>query len=337
MLAALSFQSVDRLPLQIHLSPAGLYEHGQKLLDLMQACGHDFGDLSDLALPEVPAEDFDPDGRYHKVRTDEWGVTWEHRLYGVWGMRVKYPLADISRLAGYSPPPVPRLEGQELEAARQAGERHRQRYFHLGGGVSLFETMQSLRPFEDVLVDIARDTPEINRLADVLVEYNAAVIVNALAEGVDAVGAGDDFGTQQALMISPKAWQRFFLPRYQALFAPVKRAGKRVFFHSCGMVEPILEGLREAGADAIWPQLPLYDHKALARRCRALGLALQLHPDRGELMQRASPRQVRDYVCRLVDEFDCLAGGSWLYLEVDPGFAWPNVQALFETVMGLRN
>jgi hypothetical protein len=58
LLAALTFQPVDVIPLQIHPSPAGLYEHGQKLLDLMQSCGHDFGDQSDLTLPVVPSTRF---------------------------------------------------------------------------------------------------------------------------------------------------------------------------------------------------------------------------------------------------------------------------------------
>ncbi len=336
MLAALSFQPVDKVPLQIHPSPAGLFEHGQKLLDLMRVCGHDFDDQGSLALPVIPPEDFDADGRYHKIATDAWGTTWEYRIFGVWGYRVNYPLADISRLASYSLPPMRHLEGEPLKQVQAAGAAHRQRYFHLGGGASLFETMQSLRPFEDVLIDIARDTPEINRLADLLVAYAAANLENALAAGVDAVGVGDDFGTQQALMLSPKVWRRFFMPRYHALFEPVRQAGKRVFFHSCGMIRPILADLREAGADSIWPQLPLFDPHDLAKTCRALGLAVQLHPDRGDLMQRATPQQVRSYLLRLVDEFDCLSGGSWLYLEVDPGFPWPNVQAMFETAMQLR-
>ena len=202
--------------------------------------------------------------------------------------------------------------------------------------MSLFETMQSLRPFEDVLIDISQDTPEINRLADRLVEYYAVVLENALAVGVDAVSVGDDYGTQQSLLLSPKVWRRFFLPRYQALLKPVKQAGKRVFFHSCGKIDGILADLREAGADTIWPQLPLFDHRTLARRCRELGLAIQLHPDRGNLLQRATPQEVRAYMLRLVEEFDCLAGGAWLYLEVDPGFPWENVRAMYETTLELR-
>ena len=78
LLAALAFRPVDAVPLLIHPSPGGLFEHGQKLLDLMRACGHDFGDLSGVTLPAgPPASDFDADGRYHTVKTDDWGSTWE--------------------------------------------------------------------------------------------------------------------------------------------------------------------------------------------------------------------------------------------------------------------
>jgi len=293
MMAALAFEPVDRVPVQIHPSPGGLYEHGQKLLDLMRACGHDFGDQSDLALPVVPREDFDRDGRYHKIGVDDWGTTWEYRLYGVWGYLIGYPLADITLLPSYFPPVVRPLNGLERERAAAAGAALRQNYFHLGGGLSLFETMQSLRPFEDVLIDISRDTPEINRLAELLVDYNLQLVANELAKGVDAVMVGDDFGTQGGLMLSPRAWRRFFIPRYQRLFAPIKEAGKRVFFHSCGKIDPILEDLRTLGADAVWPQIQLFDPRSLAKRCREMRLAVQIHPDRGDLMQRGSPAQVR--------------------------------------------
>ena len=56
----------------------------------------------------------------------------------------------------------------------------------------------------------------------------------------------------------------------------------------------------------------------------------------GDLLQRASPQQVSAYLRRLVEEFDCTSGGSWLYLEVDPGFPWANVKAMFETAIELR-
>ena len=63
---------------------------------------------------------------------------------------------------------------------------------------------------------------------------------------------------------------------------------------------------------------------------------VQLHPDRGDLMQRAGPEDVRAYVHRLVETFDTVHGGSWLFIEIDPGFPYANVEALFETAMELR-
>jgi hypothetical protein len=90
------------------------------------------------------------------------------------------------------------------------------------------------------------------------------------------------------------------------------------------------------GVDVLWPQLTAFDVPDLARRSRELGLALELHPDRGDLMQRGTPDDVRTYVHRLLDTFDTYSGGSLLYVEVDPGFPWANVEALFETAMELR-
>jgi hypothetical protein len=185
-------------------------------------------------------------------------------------------------------------------------------------------------------MDIAFDTLEINRIADIITENCEGWVRRALALGADGVSFGDDFGTQTAPILSLAAWRRFFRPRYKALFEPVLRAGKRIFFHSCGQIAPFLEELRELGVGAIWPQLTAFDLPDLARRCRELGLAVQLHPDRGELMQRGTPQQVRDYVHRMLDTFDTPGGGSWLYIEIDPGFPWANVEALFETAMELR-
>lgn len=334
--AALDFRPVDVVPLQVHPSPAGLFEHGRKLLDLICACGHDFGTFDDLALPVVPAADFDADGRYHRVATDAWGTTWEYRIFGVWGHRQAFPLDDWSRLDAYAFPPAERWSGADLEQRRREALLHRRRHYHVDGWASIFETLQNLRNYEDVLIDLCQDAPEMNRLLDRLVDRQQASLLNALAVNADAVSAGDDFGTQQSLILPPAVWARAFKPRYERLFAPVRAAGKKILFHSCGAIGPLLPALRAAGADAIWPQLPLFNHRELARQCRDLGLAVQLHPDRGELLQRGTPQQVRDYMLRLVEEFDILNGGAWLYLEVDPGFPWPNVEIMFRTAMALR-
>lgn len=335
--ATLHFQAPDRIPIQVHGSPAGLYEHGQKLLDAVHALGHDFGDLSGLTLPAPPASDFDADGRYHVISTDAWGVTWEYRIFGVWGHPLRRPLDDLAALSTWRPPAPPPLQGFDFEAARVNACKQRKTWCLLGGGGSLWERLYFLHGFEDSLVDVQQDTPEINRLADILAEYCAGCVAHALALGVDGVAFGDDFGTQQAPIFAPTVWRRFFKPRYETIFEPVRKAGLPILFHSCGQVMPLLEDLRELGVTAIWPQLPLFDLSDLARRCRELHLAVQLHPDRGDLMQHGTAQQVRTYLQRLIETFDSAHGGSWLYLEVDPGFKWETVDALFAFAHKLRH
>jgi uroporphyrinogen-III decarboxylase len=185
-------------------------------------------------------------------------------------------------------------------------------------------------------MDIEDDTPEVNRIADIINTHNEGVVRHSLLLESDAVSFGDDLGTQNALMISPDAFRRFFKPRYARLFAPVVEKKKKVLFHSCGQITAVLKDLHDVGADAVWPQLPLYDLSELAARCRDLGLAVQLHPDRGALMQRGTPGLIRDYVLRLLDIFDTAHGGSWLYIEIDPGFPWENVEALFAVAREVR-
>ncbi|HOX38935.1 MAG TPA: uroporphyrinogen decarboxylase family protein [Candidatus Brocadiia bacterium] len=334
---ALGFEAPDRLPVRIYAAPGGLYEHGQKLVDLIKACGHDFGDLSGLKLPNPPGpEAFDADGRYHEFKTDEWGIRWEYRIFGIWGHPVEWPLNDWANLETYRMPDPPRPDAATIEKQRMELSRQKEEYFCLGGGGSIFERLHSLRRFEDTLMDIGTDAPEINRLADRLVEHFSHHVAHSLAVGVDGIAFGDDFGTGTAMIMSPAAWKRFFMPRFDTLFDPIRKAGKPIFFHSCGQISPIIPELRKIGVSAIWPQLPAYDLGELAAICRDLGLAVELHPDRGELMQRATPEQVRRYVHDLLGTFRTLEGGSWLYIEIDPGFPWENVRALIETAMEFR-
>ena len=335
--AALRFTTPDRIPLQVHPSPAGLYEHGQKLLDLMRACGSDFGDAHLVTLPEPPGkEDFDTDGRYHAIRTDAWGTTWEYRIFGIWGHPIEWPLNDLSRLAAWKAPDPPPVSGPRFAEAKAIADLHRRTWHLVGDGGALLETLRWVRRFESILMDIEDDTPEINRIADIVNGYNRALVRHALLLEADSIGFGDDIGTQNSLMISPSAFRRFLKPRYEALFAPILAAHRRILFHSCGQISAALDDLREVGVTALWPQLPLYDAAELAARCRQLGIAVLLHPDRGDLMQRASPGQVRDYVLRLLETFDTAHGGSWLYIEIDPGFPWANVEALFQVAMEVR-
>jgi hypothetical protein len=343
--AALAYRPVDKIPLRVLPVDGGLHEHGQRLLDLIRACGHDFGTFDHVRLPAPPpATDFDADGRYHAFRTDEWGTRWEYRIFGVWGHPVSWPIRDLADVDAYQAPPPPTApQGPELESARRTAAAHKRLYFLQEFCGQLFERLHFLRPFEELLMDLAADEPRLHTLADKVLLHLAGAAARALAIGADGIQVGDDFGTAQSLIMSPATWRNFFKPRYRSLFAPLRAAGMEVHFHSCGMIRDILADMKDIGVTSIWPQLTLFDNgpgrqglAELHAQCRDLGLAVELHPDRGDLMQRGTPREIRDYVLRMLDTFRTMDGGSWLYIEIDPGFPWPNVEAIFQVAMELR-
>lgn len=334
--AILDFQPCDVIGLECHPSPAGLYEHGERLLALLKSVPHDFGDFSSLTVPQPPVEALQPNGRYCEMRTDEWGITWKHYIFGAWGIPQKRPLDDWANFPHWRPPDPPQPVGPAFEAAKAAAAHHKQKYYLKAGWGGFFELMHSLRRFEDVLMDIALNTREINRLADMLVEYQLAALRYVLALEPDGVQLGDDFGTQEALLLSPEQWRRFFKPRYEKLLAPAREQGVDIFFHSCGQIGEILPDLADLGVKALWPQINLYNWPSLAQQCRQLKIALALHPERSHIMTFGSPEEVRRHIEALIAAFQPLQGGSWLYIEIDYGFPWENIEALFATVARFR-
>ncbi len=328
VLAAIEFETPDAVPLEYHASPAGFVDHGARLHQLWSEYTDDFGPPGRFETPDAQ-----PGPR---VWRDAWGVQWREESYGAGGLPVERPLTDWKSLDVFRIPPRPESSGPAFEAERSRASRYRQRYFLKSGWISLFELLNALRPFEDVLMDIATDSPEVERLADRLTEYHLACIDYLLARGVDAIQFGDDFGTQTSLILSPRVWRRFFRPRYELMVRRIQAAGAKVFFHTCGCVRDLLDDIAALGVDAIWPQLNAYDLRWLARICRQARVAVALHADRGELMIRSKPDQVRRYVSMLAEIFEVDRGGAWFYVEVDRGFPFENVAALTEAIAELR-
>jgi len=54
----------------------------------------------------------------------------------------------------------------------------------------------------------------------------------SLGTGVDAIAFGDDWGTQNRLMISKSLWREVFKPAYKRMFDTVHKRGAHLYFHS---------------------------------------------------------------------------------------------------------
>ena len=333
---AMHYQSVDKAPLQYYYCPVGYYEHGEKLNDLYQSLPGDFEPFRRMPIPCPPKEDFNARGEYDVRRRDEWGTLWSHRIFGIAGIAVEYPLADWEALKSYDFPRHTPLSAAEKAALREQTAQHQQELYCMMGGGGLFEWLKQMRCDEDVLCDLMEDEPLIHKIADMRLDWCRELVTRAIEAGADGIALGDDFGTERAMLISPALFRRFFKPRYAELLRPAVQAGLDIHFHSCGQIAPILEDLAELGVTSIWPQLPLYDMQSLHTRCKSLGLAVAIHTDRAVTMTSGTPQQVRDLVRREYDTFCMGDGGSWFYVEADNGFPFENIEALVTTIAEYR-
>jgi len=323
--AAMSFRAPDKVPVQYYYTPVGYYEHGDKLNDLYAELPGDFGPFRRFDVPRPPPSDFDGEGKYHAFKKDDWGALWEFRIFGIAGITKEYPLADESAIAAFKAPPPPPAPVYEDDG-----------FYRLAGCGSLYERLISLRPEADVLCDIISGEPWINRLADLIVEYDEALVRNAIEAGADGIAFGDDYGVERGLLMSRGLWRTFFYPRLQKLFKPARDAGLAIHFHSCGFIWDLLEDFAALGVTSVWPQLPAYNMKKLAERCRSLGLACAIHTDRARTMTSGSPEDVRRLVLEEYETFTLRDGGGWFYIEADNGFPFANLEALVNTVKELR-
>ncbi len=338
VLAALDYRPVDRMCLDIDVSGAGLYEHGEKLRELLETVEGDFHPISDFPIPVPPPEAFDENGRYHEFRTDAWGVLWEYRIVGMHGHPYRRPLDDWRALDTLRPaePVYPPKGTPAFDWLKKATDELRKDYFKVAGWIGTFEVLHALRKFDDVLAEVADGDENLVRLADRVEGVMARDVRNLIDLDVDMITYAEDFGMNTTMLISPEDYRRFFKPRQARLIAPARQAGKKIWMHSCGHVLPILEDYREIGVDAIWPQVTAYDVRELAARCRSLGIAVAVAPCRHKDMTVGSPDDVRRFLDFYAEAFRPWEGGSWFYIEIDNGFPFDNIVALVEFLAELR-
>jgi hypothetical protein len=318
-----------------HGSPAGLHVHGHKLLNLFKAYPPDNPIVFD-EIPGPPPGTVDERGRYHETRTDEWGTTWEWRIFGLYGHPKGYPITDMRDAGDYVFPAVPAIGSTEYRTEKAQVDEERSGYLVFRGLLSLFEKLCSLYPMDRVLMDLATGDRHLLRFIDRMVDRGLQVVDYYLAMRVDGIWFADDWGTQTSQIISPETFRRVYVPRYRRLMEPIQRAGAKVLFHTCGDLGVILDQLIDLGVDLVWPQISVYDDEALAQKCQRHGVTIYIHPDRQQLIPLGTPAEIEAAIRKYADRYHDLGGGGIFYVEIENDAPFENAKALIEAVNRYR-
>jgi uroporphyrinogen decarboxylase len=259
---------------------------------------------------------------------DEWGLTYRIPRGGaLWYDLAASPLAggELTRERTSAHPwpcgSDPRLFAHlraEAEAVRAEG--HPVVLKSLSAG--LFEMAQRLRGMEAFLMDLVESPAAASHLLDRVLEvkldyWRAALAL--LGDLVDVVAEGDDYGTQQSMLVSPATFRSVFKPRLAELVRTMKRGAPSafVFFHSCGSVRKILPDLVEIGVEVLNPVQTTAAGMEPAALKRDFGRDVSFWGggvDTQGVLPRGTPAEVRDDVRRNVDAL--APGGGFVFCTV---------------------
>jgi len=150
---------------------------------------------------------------------------------------------------------------------------------------------------------------------------------------VDAVSFMDDWGSQHALLISPKMWEAYFKPLYKDYCDLARAHGKFVFMHSDGYILDIYEHLIEIGVDAINSQLFTMPIDEIGRRFKGR-ITFWGELDRQYILPFGTPEDVRAGVERIKRALWDGRGGVIGQAEFNQGYPLENIRAFFEAWWG---
>ncbi|MFC1714181.1 uroporphyrinogen decarboxylase family protein [Candidatus Poribacteria bacterium] len=187
------------------------------------------------------------DGYWEMI--DEWGNIWR-RLESITKGEVYKGVIEDSwdMLYAYE---FPKTDGADLyEGARaRCQELHEEGFFVLGSVGWPFNIARYMRRMENFLADVAGEKELVKDLLKRIADILEVEIYRMADAGVDGIMSGEDWGTQDRLLVHPNSFREIFKPCFEQLCGAAHSRGLSVWFHSCGHVTEVLEDWVEAGID----------------------------------------------------------------------------------------
>jgi uroporphyrinogen-III decarboxylase len=279
-----------------------------------------------VPIPLFCSEPVPGQGNAHSVGTfvDAWGCTFHNLQEGIIG-EVKQPqVADWSD-TDHLRFPRERLTIDPEQIA--AFCRETERYVLAGTCPRPFERLQFLRGTENLYLDLGRPPSALRDFLARLHTFYVEELTLWAQTDVDGLTFMDDWGSQQALLISPDLWRDLFKPLYAEYVAIAHEHGKHAFMHSDGYITDIIPDLIEIGLDALNAQVFCMGVEELGRRFGG-ELTFWGELDRQQLLPYASPDEVMAATRQLRTAFHH-DGGFIAQCEFGPGARPENVYAFF--------
>lgn len=320
--AALEFASPQRIPRQLWLLPWASEHYPVELRQIQKTFPDDIIASPPFYRKALPAVgDMYAPGIY----VDEWGCRFENAEPGIIGV-VREPLLEdwqeVEKIK--CPAELLSVDIEQVNAFCRSSDK-----FVLSGcGPRPFEQLQFIRTTENLLRDLAQQPAELMVLLQRIHRFYCAQLELWASTEVDALTFLDDWGMQDAMLISPAMWRKLFKPLYRDYIEIAHAHGKYAFMHSDGYILDILPDLMELGLDAINAQIFCMGIEKLGERCKGK-ITFWGEIDRQYLLPYGGSEEIVAAV-KNVHEALYENGGIIAQCEFGPGAKPQNVRLVFE-------
>ena len=149
----------------------------------------------------------------------------------------------------------------------------------------------------------------INRMTDMYLELNA-MYFSQLKDGLDIWFFGNDFGSQNGLLLSPDTWHEFFFENIKKLTDLAHSHNLKVMMHSCGGISEIIPSLIEAGVDILDPIQATAKDMELTSLAEKFGGNIVFHGgvDTQRILPHGTPADVRIHVQEVLSTLNSQGG-----------------------------
>jgi uroporphyrinogen decarboxylase len=261
---------------------------------------------------------------------DDWGCLWHNAQGGIIGRVIEHPFKDWNAFNNFkAPDPLKQYNWaaltQKTEDDRKKGllTTARPESFSQGG---FFDRMVMLRGFENLMMDFLEEPPQLQKLIDMLLDYNIKYLKKWLEIGVDIVCHHGDIGSQRGLMFSPAIFRKYLKPAYKELFQIARDAGTHLWYSSDGNVLQIVDDLVECGVSIHDPQVGantidgIRDHYK-RKLCALVDIDEQMLPF-------CSPKDIDDQIKEVVEKIADARGGLMIYAIPSHDVPLENIEAI---------
>lgn len=253
---------------------------------------------------------------------DVWGIGWHMpKEGGLYFDMFHHPLqgATLDDAKKFPwPDPTNRDFDEMAQIAQRLYEETDKAIIVRGFGAGFLEVYQWLFGYEDAFVNLVADQALVDYVMDKILEAKIAyteALLPKVGQYCQIYFAGDDWGHQGGPALRPEMIDRFLVPRHKQHHRIVKQLAPhiKIFFHTCGSVYKVMDGLIETGIDILNPvQVSAADMGDTARLKREFGDAISFWGaiDTQNVLPHGTTQQVKDEVRRRLD--DLAPGGGYV-------------------------